>query len=133
MRLVVDTSAVMSIVLGEPTAQRLAELLAACDEAIVSAVTLVETTSVAEARLGPAGAMLVQSVLREANINTVDVTAETAIDAIVGWRSYGKGRHRASLNLGDCFTYALARRRRIPILCVGDDFVHTDAAVQPLE
>ncbi len=132
MSLVVDTSAMMSIVLGEPTAQRLAELLAACDEAIISAVTLVETTIVAEARLGPAGAILVQSVLREANVHTVDVTAATAIDAVEGWRSYGKGRHRASLNLGDCFTYALARRRRIPILCVGDDFVHTDAAVQPL-
>jgi ribonuclease VapC len=129
--LVIDTSALMSIVLGEPTAQRLAELLAACDEAIISAVTLVETTIVAEARLGPAGAMLVQSVLREANIRTVDVSAATAVDAVEGWRSYGKGRHRASLNLGDCFTYALARRRRIPILCVGDDFVHTDASVEP--
>ncbi len=132
MSLVVDTSAVMAIVLGEPTAHRLAECLAACDEVIISAVTLVETTIVAEARLGPAGTVLLQSVLREANVHTVDVTAATAIDAVVGWRSYGKGRHRAALNLGDCFTYALARRRRIPILCVGDDFAHTDAAVEPL-
>lgn len=132
MNLVVDTSAVMAIVLGEPTALRLAEHLAACDEAIISAVTLVETTIVAEARLGPAGAMLVQTVLREAKVHTVDVTAATALDAMEGWRSYGKGRHRASLNFGDCFTYALARRRRVPILCVGGDFVHTDAAVEPL-
>jgi ribonuclease VapC len=130
--LVVDTSALMAIVLGEPTAQRIAERLAACDEAIISAVTLVESTIVAEARLGPAGTVLVQSVLREANIRTVDVTPATAVDAVEGWRSSGKGRHRASLNLGDCFTYALARRRRIPILCVGDDFVHTDATVEPL-
>jgi ribonuclease VapC len=130
--LVVDTSALMAIVLGEPTAQRLAERLAASDEAIISAVTLVESTIVAEARLGPVGTVLVQSVLREANIRTVDVTAATALDAVEGWRSYGKGRHRASLNLGDCFTYALARRRRIPILCVGDDFVHTDATIEPL-
>jgi ribonuclease VapC len=132
VNLVVDTSAVMAIVLGEPTALRLAERLAACDEAIISAVTLVETTIVAEARLGPAGTMLVQNVLREANVHTIDVTATTALDAMEGWRSYGKGRHSASLNLGDCFTYALARRRRIPILCVGDDFVHTDATVEPL-
>jgi ribonuclease VapC len=132
VNLVVDTSAVMAIVLGEPTALRLAERLAACDEAIISAVTLAETTIVAEARLGPAGTMLVQNVLREANVHTVDVTASTALDAMEGWRSYGKGRHPASLNLGDCFTYALARRRRIPILSVGDDFVHTDAAVEPL-
>ncbi len=76
--------------------------------------------------------MLVQNVLREANVHTVDVNPATAFDAIGGWRSYGKGRHRASLNLGDCFTYALAHRRRIPILCVGDDFVHTDAAVESL-
>jgi ribonuclease VapC len=131
VNLVVDTSAVMAIVLGEPTALRLAERLAACDEAIISAVTLVETTIVAEARLGPAGTMLVQNVLREANVHTIDVTATTALDAMEGWRSYGKGRHSASLNLGDCFTYALARRRRIPILCVGDDLVHTDATVEP--
>lgn len=132
MTLVLDTSAVMAIVLGEPTARRLAERLAACDDAIISAVTLVETTIVAEARLGPVGTVLVQRVLREANVRTVDVTPDTALDAVEGWRSYGKGRHRASLNLGDCFTYALARRRRIPILCVGDDFVHTDATVEPL-
>jgi ribonuclease VapC len=130
--LVVDTSALMAIVLGEPTANSLAERLAACDEALISAVTLVESTIVAEARLGPVGTVLVQSVLREANIRTVDVTPATALDAVEGWRSFGKGRHRASLNLGDCFTYALARRRRIPILCIGADFAHTDAAVEPL-
>ena len=76
MSLVVDSSAVMAIVLAEPDAERLAERPAACDRAIMSAVT--------------------------------------------------------ALNLGDCFTYALARRRRAPILCVGDDFIHTDAGVEPL-
>ena len=132
MSLVVDSSAVMAIVLAEPDAERLAERLAACDQAIMSAVTLVETTIVAEARLGAVGTTLVQRVVREADIRTVDVTAETALDALDGWRAYGKGRHRAALNLGDCFTYALARRRRAPILCVGDDFIHTDAGVEPL-
>lgn len=131
MTLVVDTSAIMAILLEEPTSEHLAGLLADSDDAIMSAVTLVEATIVAEARLGPAGGSLVQRILREAEITVVDVTELTALDAIDGWRTYGKGRHRAALNLGDCFTYALAIRRNLPVLCTGGDFAETDVAVQP--
>jgi ribonuclease VapC len=132
MTLVVDTSAVMAIVLGESDASRLAERLAAHDESVISAVSVVEATIVAEARLGPAGTTLVQRVMREARIETVDVTPETALDALDGWRAYGKGRHPAALNLGDCFTYALAKRRRATILCTGNDFAQSDVAVESL-
>jgi ribonuclease VapC len=131
MTLVVDTSAVMAIILDEPTAQGLAERLAGAERPIISAVSIVEATIVAEARLGPAGTTLVQRVVREAGIETIDVTADTALDALDGWRAYGKGRHRAGLNLGDCFTYALAKRVDASILCVGDDFARTDVAVEP--
>ena len=74
-----------------------------------------------------------ERVVREGGIETIDVTADTALDALDGWRAFGKGRHRASLNLGDCFAYALAKRADAPILCVGDDFARTDAAVEPLD
>ena len=132
MSLVVDTSAMMAIVLDEPGAAELAKRLAAHDRPIISAVSVVETSIVAEARLGAVGTILVQQVIREARITTIDVTSETALDALEGWRAYGKGRHPAALNLGDCFTYALAKRRRAPILCTGNDFARTDAAVEPL-
>ena len=74
---------------------------------------------------------MVQRVIREAQIAIVDVTSETALDAIDGWRTFGKGRHPAALNLGDCFTYALALRRDAAVLCTGHDFSRTDLAVVP--
>ena len=130
MSLVVDTSAIIAIVLGEENGEALADLLAESNDSIMSAVTLVEATIVAEARLGPSGGSLVQRVVREAHIAVVDVTNETALDAIDGWRSFGKGRHPAALNLGDCFTYALALRRDGAVLCTGHDFDRTDIAVR---
>jgi ribonuclease VapC len=129
--LVVDSSAVLSIVLNEPDAPTIAKVLAASTANTMSSVSLVETTIVAEARLGPTGGNLVQRVLREASISITDVTADTALDALDAWRSYGKGRHRASLNLGDCFTYALALRSGKRVLCIGEDFAQTDLIVLP--
>lgn len=132
MTLVVDTSAVIAIILDEPQAHAIAERLADARRPVISAVSIVEATIVAEARLGPAGTTLVQRVVREAGIETIDVTADTALDALDGWRTYGKGRHRAGLNLGDCFTYALSKDTGAAVLCVGDDFTHTDLDVEPL-
>ena len=131
MSLVIDTSAIIAIVLGEDDSHALAELLAASNDPAMSAVSLVEATIVAEARLGPSGASLVQRVVREAQIAIIDVTGETALDAIDGWRTFGKGRHPAALNLGDCFTYALALRRDAAVLCTGRDFSQTDLDVVP--
>ena len=131
MSLVIDTSAIIAIVLGEDDSDALAELLGADNDPVMSAVSLVEATIVAEARLGPSGASLVQRVIREAKIAIVGVTGETALDAIDGWRTFGKGRHPAALNFGDCFTYALAVRRDATVLCTGRDFSRTDLAVVP--
>ena len=131
MSLVVDTSAIIAIVLGEDDSEAFAELLAASTDSIMSAVSLVEATIVAEARLGPSGGLLVQRVIREARIAVVDVTNDAALDAIDGWRAFGKGRHRAALDLGDCFTYALALRSNAAVLCTGNDFSRTDIAVHP--
>jgi ribonuclease VapC len=82
-----------------------------------------------EARLGPAGQDIVDRFLRDAMIDIVPVDADLAARAMSGWRRYGKGRHTAALNFGDCFTYALAERTGHPVLCIGDDFAATDIGV----
>ena len=89
----------------------------------------VELGIVIEARLWPAGQDVVDRFLRDAKIDIVSVDADLAARAMSGWRRYGKGRHPAGLNLGDCFTYALAEQTGHPVLCTGDDFAATDIAV----
>ena len=84
---------------------------------------------VIEARLWPAGQDVVDRFIRDAKIDIVAVDEELAARAISGWRRYGKGRHPAALNFGDCFTYALAERTGYPVLCTGDDFVATGVTV----
>lgn len=121
----VDSSALVAIVLGEPEAERLLETLQQ-SAAALSAANLLEAAMVVEARQGPDAArdleLLVDGTIDE--IASVDLTAvETAL---VAWRRFGKGRHPAGLNYGDCFAYALARNRTIPLLFIGDDFAKTD-------
>jgi ribonuclease VapC len=127
--LVVDTSAAVAIIRGEPGADELAEYLEGALVRLMSAAIRVELGIVIEARLGPAGQDVVDRFLRDARIEVVSLDAEQAERAMSAWRRYGKGRHRAALNYGDCFTYALAERTGHPILCIGDDFAATDIPV----
>ena len=126
---VVDTSAVVAMLIDEKGADELREHIAGADSCLMSMATLVELSIVMEARLGPPGASLVERFVRDAAIELVDVDRTQVDRALEGWRSYGKGRHRAALNFGDCFTYALAAAVGHPILCVGNDFVATDLEV----
>ena len=98
---------------------------------MISAATLVETTIVVESRLGADGVLRLEQLLRTAEVATVAVDEVQARAASDAWRAFGKGRHPAALNLGDCFTYALAQVRDEPILCVGDDFARTDIYTVP--
>jgi ribonuclease VapC len=127
--LVVDTSAVVAIILGEPRSEELAVHLENAIARLMSAAIRVELGIVIEARFWPAGQDIVDRFLRDANIDIVPVDADLAARAMSGWRRYGKGRHPAGLNFGDCFTYALAERTGYPVLCTGDDFAATDIAV----
>ena len=127
--LVVDTSAAVAIVLGEPGSEELLVRLEAALARLMSAAIRVELGIVIEARLWPAGQDVVDRFLRDAKIDIVPVDADLAARAMSGWRRYGKGRHPAGLNFGDCFTYALAERTGHPVLCTGDDFAATDIAV----
>ncbi|MEO1063489.1 MAG: type II toxin-antitoxin system VapC family toxin [Actinomycetota bacterium] len=126
MTLVVDTSAIVAMLLDEPSAVVVEQALAEADERVMSAATVVDLMIVAESRKGPAGAQKVEEIVRESEIEIVAHDDRCASLAIEGWRRFGKGRHPAALNLGDCFAYGLARSLGAPLLCVGDDFARTD-------
>jgi ribonuclease VapC len=128
-RLVIDTSAVVAILTGESGADELLAHLAAADERMISAGTLLELGIVLEARLGPAGASVMPRFLRDGRIEVMPVDRAQVDRALDGWRRFGRGRHPAALNLGDCFAYALADLGNGAVLCVGDDFAATDIAV----
>ena len=127
--LVVDTSAAVAVILGEPGSEELAAQLENALTRLMPAAIRVELGIVIEARLGPAGQDVVERFLRDAQIEIEPVDADLAARAMSGWRRYGKGRHPAGLNFGDCFTYALAEQTGHPVLCTGDDFAATDITV----
>ncbi len=127
--LVVDTSAAVAVILGEQGAGQLTTHLEDALARLMPAAIRVELGIVIEAKLWPAGQDVVDRFLRDAKIDIVPVDADLAARAMSGWRRYGKGRHPAGLNFGDCFTYALAERTGHPVLCTGDDFAETDIAV----
>lgn len=127
--IVVDTSAALAVLTDEGDAGWLLDTLAASDERFMSAGSLIELGIVIEARLGPSATGMARRFARDAAITVVDVDSELAERALEGLRRFGKGRHPAALNYGDCFTYALAAELNLPILCIGDDFARTDVDV----
>lgn len=126
--MIVETSAVVAIVLGEPDAERFVDALALPAARLISAANVVEAGIVVEARQGPDAARDLALLLEASAVVVEPVDAEQARLAVDAWRRFGKGRHPAGLNLGDCFAYALARYRGEPLLFKGDDFAQTDVA-----
>ncbi|MEZ5219137.1 MAG: type II toxin-antitoxin system VapC family toxin [Ilumatobacteraceae bacterium] len=122
--IVVDTSAVVAVLLGEDDGRVEASLVS--ESCVMSAATRVELGIVIEARVGAAGTQLLDELLDRIGIEIVPVDEALARLALTAWRRFGKGRHPAGLNYGDTFAYALARQRSIPLLFVGDDFSRTD-------
>ena len=123
--MVIDTSAVMAVLLGEPQRAALESLLE-IGPCRISAATRVELALVAEGRAGAEGARIADEFLERFDVDVHPVDARMARSAINGWRRYGKGRHPAGLTFGDCFSYALAVELNEPLLFVGDDFSQTD-------
>ena len=123
--IVVDTSALMEVVLDRPMADACIAVLERADDAAISAGTLAETLMVAGKR-GVEHAMSV--LIRDLGAEIVPVTEATARRASAAYRRWGKGMHPAGLNHGDCFAYGLAEERGCPLLFVGDDFSRTDIA-----
>ena len=124
--MIVDTSALIAILHDEPDAAAFGAALTEAAAVTMSAATLVELTLVAEGRGGRPMGDRVNRLLASAKVEVVPFTAEHAALAAEGWRRYGKGRHPAGLNLGDCFAYALAQSRNEPLLFKGTDFAQTD-------
>ena len=125
--IVVDASALLAILEGEPDAARYAEALADADAALMSAATLIEAGIVMVNRHGPKAARKLHALVREAGIEVENVTPRHAQIALDAFAIYGKGRqHKAGLNYGDCFVYALAKATGLPLLFKGNDFSHTD-------
>lgn len=121
-----DTSAVLAVIRGEPEAAAITDAMLTAPAARMAAGTWVEAAIVSEGRAGPAGAAQFDEILAEAGIEVVPVTPALAHRARDAWRRFGKGRHPAGLNFGDCFAYALAQERGEPLLFKGDDFARTD-------
>lgn len=130
--MVMDTSAILAILEDEPEAEVFAEAIERDPVRLVSAASVLEASIVVMARHGDAGARELDLFLLKAQAEVVPVTAEHAALGRDAWARYGKGRHAAGLNLGDCFAYALARASGEPLLFKGDNFRHTDVAVVEL-
>ena len=126
--MVIDTSALVAILSMEPEAARLAEAIEADATRLISAATVLEAGIVVESRFGAAGGTELDLLLAKAGLIVEPVTAEQATVARLAWSRFGKGRHAAGLNYGDCFSYALARTSGEPLLYKGRDFGDTDIA-----
>lgn len=124
--MVIDTSALIAILLQEQDAVRLAEAIEAGSPLLLSAASLFEASMVIESRKGEADGRELDLLIYRSGIEVVAVDQDQAETARQAWRRFGKGRHPAALNYGDCFSYALAKSRRLPLLFRGNDFVRTD-------
>ena len=124
--MILDTSAIIAILRREPEGPRLTERLLEAERPAISAANLVEAAMVIEGRGGREAGAGLDHLIAEVGIEVAPVTAETARRARDAWRLWGKGRHPAALNFGDCFAYALAQERAEPLLFKGGDFFRTD-------
>jgi len=124
--MVIDSSALIAILLNEADAAHFARAIENAPSRLLSSASLVETSIVIETRKGEAGGRELDLFLYRAGIDIVAVDQEQAEVARIAWRRYGKGRHKAGLNYGDCFAYALAKASGAPLLFKGDDFRQTD-------
>jgi ribonuclease VapC len=124
--IVLDSSALIAILLRDPSADALLELIHLASRRLLSAGTLIEAGMVVVARLGDAGEKEFDALLARLAVEIVPVDAAQATVARDGFRRFGKGHNQAALNLGDLFAYALARTLAAPLLFVGNDFARTD-------
>ena len=124
--MVIDTSAVLAILQDEPERPRFTVAIAEAARRSMSAATLLEVAIVIEARHGIEGGRHLDLLLERAGVDIVAVDEEQVRIAREAYRRFGKGRHPAGLNYGDCFSYALAHVRQQRLLFKGGDFARTD-------
>jgi len=126
--MVIDTSALIAILQNEPERRAFNEAIEVAESCVMSTASFVETSMILESRYGLDGTRSLDLFISKAQIKLVPVDVDQAHIARKAFRHYGKGRHRASLNFGDCFAYALAKALGEPLLFKGADFKLTDIA-----
>lgn len=125
MRLVVDTSALIAVIRSEPEASGIIDVLGRAQERYLSAATLLEAHIVTSGKGSEAERL--SRFMQQAALEVVPFSASEASAGAEAFRKFGRGSgHPAKLNFGDCFAYALAKSRNLPLLFKGDDFIHTD-------
>ncbi len=124
--MIIDSSAILAVVGKEPGYERIVHALATSQRTRIGTPTSLETGIVMMARFGPRGKTALSRFMQENAITTVAFGEEHAAVALDAYSRFGKGRHPAALNFGDCCAYAVASLAGEPLLCVGDDFAKTD-------
>ncbi|MBW2369825.1 MAG: type II toxin-antitoxin system VapC family toxin [Deltaproteobacteria bacterium] len=127
--MVIDTSALIAILLGEPETEVFAKAISEDPVKLLSAFSAIETGIVIEAKKGAPGGREFDLLLHHAQIEIVAMDADQSEIARAAWRKFGKGRHPAGLNIGDGCSYALSKSANEPLLFKGNDFIHTDVTV----
>jgi len=131
--MVIDTSAIIAILLGEPEADAFAVAIANDPRRLMSAFSALEVGIVIEAKKGEAGGRELDLLLHRSQIEIVAMDSEQAELARIAWRAFGKVRHPAGLNVGDCCSYALSKYSGEPLLFKGDDFSKTDLKIVKIQ
>jgi ribonuclease VapC len=127
--MIVDSSAIIAVLRNEPDAPAISGILQGAPVCRISAVTYVEAAVVTDSNRNPVLSRRFDEVLRDSRIQIETVNARQAELARNAYRDFGKGRHKAGLNFGDCFAYALAKELDEPLLFKGEDFRHTDVEI----
>jgi ribonuclease VapC len=123
---ILDTSALVAIALDEPEREALIAKIDTAETVRIAGPTLVEAGIVLSVRTGADATKVLADLLDAGDVVVVEFGADHWEAAIAAWWAYGKGRHPAALNLGDCIAYAAARVAGEPLLAIGDDFAQTD-------
>ena len=129
--MVLDTSAILAILQDEPERRKFNEAIEAAERRSLSTASFLECSMILESRYGPDGVRDLDLFIAKAQVALVPVDEEQADLARRAFRKYGKGRHPAGLNFGDCFSYALSQALNEPLLFKGNDFNQTDIQIHP--
>lgn len=129
--MVIDTSALLAILQNEPERRKFNEAIEAAETRSMSTASFLEISMIVESRYGADGVRDLDLLIAKAKVSLVPVDEDQAHLARQGFQKYGKGRHPAGLNYGDCFSYALARSLEQPLLFKGNDFSQTDVECHP--
>ena len=124
--MIVDSSALIALIQNEPAAEQVATVLASCDAPVIGAPTLAETLVVLTARQGAVARTVFDRLRSEINLRIAEFGDDHAYAAQRAYLRYGRGRHPAGLNYGDCMSYAVASVAHQPLIAVGNDFPRTD-------